>query len=82
MEVENGGFKDIFDALHQKTWNELHVLSENFTLKKVHDDFQNIDFQNSMDIIYFDAFAPQAQPELWELPMLQKCSTPSSQMVY
>ncbi len=72
FEIENGKFKDVFDTLHQKTWNEAHILNENFTVQKVPEDFQSIDFHNSMDIIYFDAFAPQAQPELWEIPMLQK----------
>jgi tRNA U34 5-methylaminomethyl-2-thiouridine-forming methyltransferase MnmC len=28
--------------------------------------------ENAFDVIYYDAFAPSKQPELWELPLLQK----------
>ena len=35
-------------------------------------DCQTINFYEMADIIYFDAFAPQIQPELWEQPFLQQ----------
>lgn len=28
---------------------------------------------NSFDLIYFDAFSPEAQPELWEQDVFEKC---------
>jgi tRNA U34 5-methylaminomethyl-2-thiouridine-forming methyltransferase MnmC len=31
-----------------------------------------LDYQAYFDIIYYDAFAPNAQPELWEEPMLMR----------
>ena len=34
--------------------------------------FQDIDYHNHFDLIYFDAFAPKAQPELWEHPIMEK----------
>lgn len=61
-----------FLKFHTSNWNELIPFSEHFQLEKRKILFQEIDFQNRFDIVYFDAFAPTAQPELWETPMMQK----------
>jgi tRNA U34 5-methylaminomethyl-2-thiouridine-forming methyltransferase MnmC len=29
----------------------------------------------SYDLVFFDAFAPNKQPEMWELPILEKVTT-------
>ena len=34
-------------------------------------DFHEIDFKNEFDIIYFDAFSPTSQPELWTAGIFQ-----------
>ena len=34
--------------------------------------FEEMTYKDQFDVVYFDAFAPNAQPELWELPMLKK----------
>jgi len=62
----------VFAALHQSNWGEKHILSPNFTFQKNKQQFQTIDYQDQFDLIYFDAFAPGAQPELWEASMLAK----------
>ena len=33
--------------------------------------FQDLNFESQFDIIYFDAFAPGSQPELWEGDVMQ-----------
>jgi tRNA U34 5-methylaminomethyl-2-thiouridine-forming methyltransferase MnmC len=35
-------------------------------------DIQSVDFENQFDLIYYDAFAPTAQPELWEEPVMER----------
>lgn len=62
----------IFNTLHACNWNENVALTPHFNLKKYQSDCQTIDFQELADIVYFDAFAPQIQPELWEASFLQK----------
>lgn len=62
----------IFKAFHQSSWNIAHSLSPHFTFKKVQEKFQAINYQEQFDLIYFDAFAPGAQPELWESPLISK----------
>mgnify|MGYP002793923942 CR=1 FL=1 len=62
----------IFEQLHSISWNETTVVNENFTFKKCKLLFEELHFDTQFDIIYFDAFAPNAQPKLWELPLMQK----------
>lgn len=61
----------LFQQMHQMDWNIPAPLTANFTFTKYLKRFEDIDFINQFDIIYFDAFAPNAQPELWEAPLLQ-----------
>lgn len=63
----------LFEALHRAPWEEEVVITPNFTLKKVQADVQTIGadgllrINNSpFDVVYFDAFAPEKQPGMWE----------------
>ncbi|HNL83685.1 MAG TPA: tRNA (5-methylaminomethyl-2-thiouridine)(34)-methyltransferase MnmD [Chitinophagales bacterium] len=51
--------------LHQSSWGLAIRLSEYFSLTKLNDDFLNCTIQNKFNLVYYDAFAPSAQPELW-----------------
>ncbi len=53
-------------AIHQAPWEEDVCLSPWFTLHKMEGDFTHYSFEQKYDIIYFDAFAPEKQPEMWE----------------
>lgn len=53
-------------AIHQAPWEEDIQLSPWFTLHKIEGDFTHYTFEKKYDIIYFDAFAPEKQPEMWE----------------
>ncbi len=64
-----------FLQLHQVEWNKVEKINALFSLEKLQQDALKIDFSNRFDIIYFDAFAPDAQPELWEPESLQKMYT-------
>jgi len=63
---------DSFLQFHNCEWNTPIEMSSGFRFTKLLQSFQDIDFENEFDLIYFDAFAPSAQPELWEIPLLQK----------
>jgi tRNA U34 5-methylaminomethyl-2-thiouridine-forming methyltransferase MnmC len=66
-------FQNIFTALHQPTDEEWQTLNQNFLFRRINADFQSIDFGNQLfDLIYYDAFAPNAQPELWDENMMRK----------
>ena len=55
----------LFMRLHDAAWGERLSLSPHFTLEKIEADLENCDFNTTFDLIFFDAFAPDTQPELW-----------------
>ena len=61
---------DVFDQLHKLDWGVKHHLSPGFSFQKNQILFQEIQYDQAFDVIYFDAFAPNAQPELWEEDVL------------
>lgn len=54
-----------FLRLHRAAWDKVHALSDGFTLDKRRMRLEAFESPPVFDLIYFDAFAPQAQPELW-----------------
>lgn len=54
-----------FYALHSAAWETDVPLTPYYILHKVQTDFTTYDFSGSYDVIYFDAFAPEKQPEMW-----------------
>lgn len=64
---------EAFHALHEATWNQRVEITENFSLLKKEQPVQQLEPKtHPFNIIYFDAFAPNKQPELWQLEVLQK----------
>ncbi len=53
-------------------WNTETEVSENFHLLKQNIDFYDFIPDKKYDIIYFDAFSPDTQPEMWSFENLQK----------
>ncbi|WP_455962179.1 tRNA (5-methylaminomethyl-2-thiouridine)(34)-methyltransferase MnmD [Bacteroides bouchesdurhonensis] len=65
----------LFKQLHISPWEEEICLSPHFTLRKVQADFNEWIFRSlpdSPDIIYFDAFAPEKQPEMWSQELFNR----------
>jgi tRNA U34 5-methylaminomethyl-2-thiouridine-forming methyltransferase MnmC len=69
--------KPSFEKLHEAEWNKPVSIHEKFTLHKIEGNLEHFSFSTfHFNLIYFDAFAPNKQPEMWELPMLKKvCDT-------
>jgi len=55
----------VFSAIHDCKWEKSCEVSKHFNLKKEQKQFVNITDVNKFDVIYFDAFGPRVQPELW-----------------
>ncbi|PQA58325.1 tRNA (5-methylaminomethyl-2-thiouridine)(34)-methyltransferase MnmD [Siphonobacter curvatus] len=59
----------VLQSLHEAAWDTEVRLSPTFTLRKVHATLQdflaNETFGEPYDLVYYDAFAPSSQPELW-----------------
>lgn len=57
--------RDIFLQLHRAEWEREVLLGGCFSLKKTEADFTQIEFSERFDLVYFDAFSPERQPEMW-----------------
>jgi tRNA U34 5-methylaminomethyl-2-thiouridine-forming methyltransferase MnmC len=57
--------QSLIPEIHDALWEKNHAITTLLSLKKEEKKFQEIRNQNEFDLIYFDAFAPSAQPELW-----------------
>ncbi|AMO19296.1 tRNA (5-methylaminomethyl-2-thiouridine)(34)-methyltransferase MnmD [Flavobacterium columnare] len=62
----------IFEKIHISEWNKEIDLSERFSLKKRKQFFHEIEDTNRFDLIYFDAFGYQVQPDLWTEEIFHK----------
>ena len=65
---ENG--MEIFRLIHSARWNKGVNICNNFNLKKIEADFTKYPLTGSYDLIYFDAFGPDKQPEIWTKRLL------------
>lgn len=65
-------YRETLQKIHQTAWNKTAIFHPYFTLKKIHADVIFYNFSKKYDLIYYDAFAPDKQPQLWTNEVLQK----------
>ena len=58
-------YQPLFEKMHQCEWEEMTEITEYFRLTKTKCNVVDYSTEKRFSIIYFDAFAPNAQPELW-----------------
>lgn len=63
------GHEADYHAIHSTPWEADCPLSPWLTLHKIKGDFTHHPTGKGYDVIYFDAFAPEKQPEMWEQPL-------------
>ena len=57
----------IFSSIHEATWDKMIEIDPCFYLKKLEGDLCCFVPDDRYDLIYFDAFAPEKQPEMWTI---------------
>ncbi len=64
---------ELFNKLHLAEWETKKKISEYFTLHKTTQKLEYVTLEdNRYECIFFDAFAPKKQPELWNAAIFQK----------
>ena len=66
--------KKAFLALHEAAFGKKTELSAHFSFTKHQQDFLSASPVRSVDLIYYDAFAPEQQPELWTADAMRHCA--------
>lgn len=62
-----------FECLHEVPVDGEEVIDANFTLRRSTSELQAYAPQEKFDLIYYDAFGPNTQSELWTLTCFEKC---------
>lgn len=65
--------REVFQRMHEAKWGEEVKLSDTFFFKKIQSKVEDLGtFSSDFDIVFFDAFGPRTQGELWKPDVLQK----------
>ena len=71
--IKNPAVKDYFDRIHSQDWDIYNNIHPFFKFRKVHTTIQKYAGKNEyFQVVYYDAFAPNKQPEMWQSGILQK----------
>jgi tRNA U34 5-methylaminomethyl-2-thiouridine-forming methyltransferase MnmC len=74
--IKNLNFKKInskvFSLIHNLEWNCNHSINNFFTFFKEKITFEDFNSKIKYDIIYYDAFGPNSQKEMWTLDVFEK----------
>jgi len=54
-----------WNNIQQAAWNSTRNVDNSFILTKLNVDIADFEHYSTYDIIFYDAFAPSVQPELW-----------------
>jgi tRNA U34 5-methylaminomethyl-2-thiouridine-forming methyltransferase MnmC len=60
--------------MHTCTWDEPVAITPYFTLHKIETDFTQYIHSKQYDVVFFDAFSPEKQPEMWSVEQFEKIS--------
>jgi tRNA U34 5-methylaminomethyl-2-thiouridine-forming methyltransferase MnmC len=76
MKFKNEMIKEIFILMHSCDWNRKITISGQFSLSKIHSSLEDyLPEYQYFDLIYFDAFGPDVQPEMWTSEVFRKMAS-------
>ena len=64
--------KDILKQIHECDWGIFHDITEQFSFRKIKTKIEDWTPDFKIDVIYYDAFSPNVQPELWTEELFHK----------
>lgn len=62
----------LWQSIINAQWDCEVPINESFIIKKINADFTQWLPSRSYDLVFFDAFAPDDQPEMWGVPQFKK----------
>ena len=68
-------FRECFREIHSCGWGSVNKITEKFSLLKIREDLTTCKLTGEYDLIYFDAFGPDKQPEMWTDEIFRKISS-------
>ncbi len=71
--IGQDNLKSVFEQLHSCKWEEKVEINSFFSIYKIKTKLEDFQTEKRFDVLFFDAFAPSKQAELWTVDLLQKC---------
>ncbi len=66
-------FAKTFHQMHNTPWNERVNFNDSFLFTKFAEKIENMELpSDQFDVIFYDAFGPRVQSELWSIALFQK----------
>lgn len=65
--------REVMKAIHELSFDTTTILSNGFQFEKDIRGIQQFDSDLGFDLIYFDAFGPAVEPDLWTEEVLRRC---------
>jgi len=70
--ILGGDSGQMMERIHSAPWNRTVALSPLFSLKKIEGDIHHFEAEEMYHVVYFDAFAPGKQPDVWTGEIFRK----------
>jgi tRNA U34 5-methylaminomethyl-2-thiouridine-forming methyltransferase MnmC len=64
--------RQVFRLMHNAPWGKDTLMDDHFSLCKFQVSLLDFDFTEKYDLIYFDAFSPEKQPDIWTYEIFKK----------
>jgi len=71
-DIKYNEFKPVFHKIHNAEWNVETSITPYFNVKKINADFTDSTLNGQYDAVFFDAFSPDKQPEMWTHSTFEK----------
>ncbi len=65
-------YREALEKVNNAAWEEKTEINAYFSLLKLEANLLTMDLPVNLDAVYFDAFAPEKQPEMWDVAMFRK----------
>lgn len=58
--------RDMFRAVNSAPWQSSSQVNAYFSLTKIEANLLTMELPDQLNVVYYDAFAPEKQPEMWD----------------
>ena len=71
-QIKQKEIQNNFKKIHLAPWEEFSEITPGFHLKKIEGTIQAINLEKEYDLVYYDAFGPVYQSEMWDISIFKK----------
>ena len=64
--------QEIFNRIHDAPWETQYPITSLFSINKIENEIQKFEIPQSIDLVYYDAFGPNSQAEMWDISIFEK----------